>query len=30
MAGVALATDEFGDGLPRICVIVNYENAAHG
>ena len=30
MAGVALATDELGDGLPRICVIVNYENAAHG
>ena len=30
MAGVALATDELGDGLPRICVIVNYENPAHG
>jgi hypothetical protein len=30
MTDMALATYELGDGLPRICVIVNYENAAHG
>ena len=30
MAGVALSTNELGNRLPRICVIVNYEYAAHG